>query len=106
MAGRAEDEMANKNFKEIKINRVNPNDVSPIHVNDMLVGQDGKEFFLQFLEIEPPVLLDVEQLKELETVEAIIKVKLVMSPEFLDAVVKALTESLEKFKLARSADRE
>jgi len=98
--------MANKNFREIKINRVNPNGVSPIHVNDMLVGQDGKEFFLQFLEIEPPVLLDVEALNVLESVEAVMKVKLVVSPEFLEAVVKALTESLEKFKLARSADHE
>src|SRR6266542_1434580 len=98
--------MENRPFKEIKIKRINPNAVTPIHVNDMLVSHDGKEIYLQFAEIEPPVLLDAEQINELNSVDAITKVKLVMSPDFLEAIVKVLSENLEKFKLARKIDNE
>jgi hypothetical protein len=98
--------MVDETLKEVKIKRINPNGVSPVHVNDMLAGHDGKEFFLQFLEIEPPALLDAEALSSLDSVDAIVKVKLVMSPEFLELVIKALTENLEKFKMARRLTRE
>jgi len=98
--------MGNKTVKIIKINRSNPNGVSPIHVNDMVVSHDNKEFFLQFLEIEPPAFLEMEELNKLESVEAIMKVKLVVSPEFLEAMAKALTENLEKFKLVRKLNHE
>jgi len=91
--------MENKILREIKIIRSNPNSVSPTHVNDLLVTHDGKEFFLQFLEIEPPALLDKEELAKLESVQAIVKVKLVISPEFLEAMIKALSETFEKYKL-------
>jgi hypothetical protein len=93
--------MEDKTFKEIKINRSNPNNIFPIHVNDMMVNQDGKEFFLQFLEIEPPSFLEIEELNKLESVDATMKVKLVMSPEFFEAMIKALTESLQKFKIKK-----
>jgi len=98
--------MENKSLKEIKIKRTNPNGVIPVHVNDMLVSHDGKEFFLQFLEIEPPALFDMEEFNKLESLEAIVKVKLVVSPEFMDAMVKALAEAFEKFKLARKLSDE
>ena len=91
--------MENQIAREIKINRSNPNSVSPTHVNDMLVTHDSKEFFLQFLEIEPPAFLDKEELDSLESVQAIVKVKLVMSPEFLEAMIKALSDTFEKYKL-------
>jgi hypothetical protein len=96
--------MADLTPKEIKIKRVNPEGITPIHVNDMLVGHDGKEIYLTFAEIEPPLLLDEEALSQLVSVDAVTKVKLVMSPEFLDAIVKALTENLEKFKLVRKSE--
>ena len=98
--------MATESLKEVKINRVNPNGVTPIHVNDMLVGHDGKEFYLQFSEIEPPLFLDSDELNKLVSIDAVAKVKLVMSPQFLEAVAKALTENLEKFKLLRKQDHD
>ena len=93
--------MENKTFREIKINRTNPNGINPVHVNDMLVSNDGKEFFLQFSEIEPPVFLEMEDINKLEFIEAITKVKLVISPDLAEAIVRALIENLEKFKLTR-----
>lgn len=98
--------MESRSFREVKINRVNPNGVTPIHVNDMLVGHDGKEVYLQFAEIEPPLLFEKEDLNKLTSVEAVTKVKLVMSPDFLEAVVNALTENLEKLKLERRTSNE
>ena len=90
-----------KELKELRVNRINPHNVSAVHVNDMLVSHDGKEFFLHFLEIEPPVFLKDEELEKLESIDAVTKVKLVISPEFAEAVVKALSETIEKFKLIR-----
>lgn len=97
--------MAEPTRKEIKIKRVNPNGITPIHVNDMLVSHDGTEIYLQFSEIEPPSLTD-EEISKLVSVEAVAKVKLVMSPAFLEAMVNVLTENLEKFKLVRKMDNE
>lgn len=97
--------MAEPTRKEIKIKRVNPNGITPIHVNDMLVSHDGTEIYLQFSEIEPPALTD-EEISKLVSVEAVAKVKLVMSPAFLEAMVNVLTENLEKFKLVRKMDNE
>ena len=93
--------MGNKNFREIKIKRTNPNNVSPIHVNDMVSSHDDKEFYIQFFEMEPPTFLEKEEIDKIEYIEAVMKVKLVMSPEFCEAMVKALNENIEKFKLAK-----
>lgn len=97
--------MADNQVLEIKIKRINPDNVRPTHVNDMLVSHDGKEFFIQFFEIEPPALLEAEDLKKLKSIDAIMKVKLVMSPEFTEAVIRALSETMAKYK-ARNLDHE
>jgi hypothetical protein len=98
--------MANPTFKELKIKRTNPNGITPIHVNDMVVSHDGKEIYLHFAEIEPPVFVETDEIDSLVTIDAVTKVKLVMSPEFLEAVVRVLTDNLEKFKLLRKQDNE
>ncbi len=98
--------MEKQDSRAIKINRINPNGITPIHVNDLLMSHDGKEIYLTFSEIEPPVLLDEEDLGKLVSVEAVAKVKLVMSPDFLEAIVKLLSENLEKFKLTRKVNNE
>ena len=98
--------MAEPTRKEIKIKRVNPNGITPVHVNDLVISHDGTEIYLQFSEIEPPALIDREEISKLVSVDAITKVKLVMSADFLEVMIKALTENFEKFKLVRNSDND
>lgn len=93
--------MENKGFKKILISRINPDKISPIHVNDMLVNHDGKEFFITFSEIEPPALFEEDDIQKLDSIDAIAKVKLVVSPEFAEVMLKTLGEGVEKFKLTK-----
>lgn len=98
--------MAEPAKREITIRRINPNGVAPIHVNDLLFNHDGQEIYLQFSEIEPPILIGPEDVEKLTSIEAIARVKLVLSPGFLDSMVKLLTERLQKFNLERELKNE
>ena len=91
--------------KPIKIKRVNPDGVTPTHVNDMIVSHDGKEFYITFAEIEPPAILDEEELEQLSSISAVAKVKLVISPDFAEAIVRALSENIEKFKFIKAGGK-
>ncbi|MFZ5515897.1 MAG: DUF3467 domain-containing protein [Candidatus Zhuqueibacterota bacterium] len=90
--------------KPIKIKRVNPDGVTPTHVNDMIVSHDDQEFFITFAEIEPPAILDEGELEQLTSINAIAKVKLVISPNFAEAIVRALSENIEKYKIVKRGD--
>lgn len=93
--------MENKGFKKILISRINPDKISPTHVNDMIVNNDGKEIFITFSEIEPPALFEESDIQNLNSIDSITKVKLVISPEFAEIMLKTLGEGIEKFKLAK-----
>ena len=86
----------------LTINRVNPNDVLPTHVNDLIVTNDGNEFYLIFSEIEPPFIFDEEELKRLRSIDANIKIKLVISPSFAEAILNTLNENVEKLKIIKN----
>ncbi len=93
-------------LRRIEINRSNPDNITPTHVNDLLLSFDGKEFFFHFYEIEPPVILEDTDLTKLISVEAFVKVKLVVSPEFAENMSKVLAEQVEKYKAFKDHGRE
>lgn len=87
-------------LRQLKIIRKNPDNVSPMHVNDMAAATDGKEIFIQFLQIEPPFLVEAEEFADLESVTAIVKAKIVVSPEFAQAMVTTLSKAIEQYGIS------
>lgn len=65
--------------KEVKIKRVNPDNILPIFVNDFLITHSENEFFLTFSVIEPPAILDFEELNLINNVDAITRIKAVLT---------------------------
>ncbi len=92
--------------KQLKLKRTNPDNIRPMHVNDMVVSHDGIEFYITFSEIEPPAHLDEDIIEKLQTIDAVAKVKLVLSPTFAEATVKVLSENIEKFNIKRESSNE
>jgi hypothetical protein len=84
--------------KRLPIVRKNVDNVRSIFVNDMLVNHSSNEFFLIFSSIEPPIVLDTEELNKLEEVESIVRTKLVISLAFAEAIVKTLSQEIETYK--------
>jgi len=85
--------------KQIKISRKNPDNVRPIAVNDLLITHSRDEFFLTFSMIEFPPILEEKDFENLQEVEAIAMVKIVVTPEFADALSQTLSKNLDSFKL-------
>ncbi len=84
--------------KHVKISRENPDNLRPISVNDLLITHTRNEFFLTFSIVEPPPFLEEKEFEDLHEIKAIARVKLVLSPEFTEATIKALSSNLESFK--------
>lgn len=83
---------------QLKINRVNPDNIRPILANDLLVNHTENEFFLTFSILEPPAILSQEDLGKTSEVSAITRAKIVISPKFLESIIKVLTVNYEKHK--------
>ena len=84
--------------RAIPIKRTNPNHVIPTFVNDMIVTHSQNEIYVTFSVIEPPSVLSENEFEDIQSVDGIAISKLVMSPEFAEAVIKVLSENLVKFK--------
>jgi hypothetical protein len=84
--------------KQVKIVRINPDNVRLLPANDFLISHTRDEFFLTFSSIEPPSVMEQIDLENLEQVEAIARVKLVVTPQFAEAMLAALTINIESFK--------
>lgn len=54
---------------ELRINRINPDNLSSLHINDMLVTHTENEFFISFFQIEPPGITDVSEVKGLKNID-------------------------------------
>ena len=90
--------------KQVKISRINPDNIRSIPVNDLVVNHSRNEFFLTFSLIEPPALLEEKDFQELEEIEAITRAKLTINPQFAESIIKALTSNIEKFKSSEEQD--
>ena len=84
--------------KQIKIKRVNPDNIRSIPVNDILINHSSNEFFITFSSVEPPAILDEEDFKNVTSAEAITRSKITVSPKFIELMIKTLTTNLESYK--------
>jgi hypothetical protein len=84
--------------KELKISRINPDNIRPITVNDVVIAHTRAEFFFIFSSIEPPIVLEEQAFDNLQDINAITRVKLVVTPEFAKALLKALEVNIEQFE--------
>ncbi len=84
--------------RPIPIRRTNPLDLRPAFANDCTVSHSGAEFYITFGQIEPPLVLSVDDVGRLESVDSVTVAKLAVTPQFMEILVRALSENLEKFK--------
>lgn len=84
--------------KKVRIARIDPDNVRPIFVNDFLVSHGETEFFLTFSVLEPVAIQNEEELDGLDSISAIARVKLVLTPKFAEAVMKALSTNIDGHK--------
>ena len=84
--------------KPVKIVRKNPDNIRSIPVNDVLISHTDYDFFITFSAVEPPPILEEKEFDELVEVEAIARVKLVVTPAFAEALLKVLSTNVERFK--------
>lgn len=84
--------------KQVAINRIDPDNIKPIFVNDLMVGHTENEFFLTFSTIEPAKFHSEDELKNLEAIDAIARVKLVLTPDFARRASKALATNIERYE--------
>lgn len=83
---------------QLKIGRTNPDNVRSVPVNDVVINHSENEFFITFSSVEPPVIFSAQDLSQLGDVDAIARAKIVVSPEFLEVLIKALSVNLESYK--------
>ena len=83
--------------KKVRIARVNPENIKPIFANDFLVSHNEEEFFLTFSIMEPLHFETEEDLANIETIEAVARVKLALTPNFIRRVSNALVTNIEGF---------
>ena len=69
-------------------------DLPTISANRLFISHAGREFFLIFGEVTPPVWTKTtpEQLRKLESIEIKPVAKIAISPEAMPAIVKAIQE--------------
>lgn len=87
-----------KKYFSVSIERTNPQNIQSIFVNDMVVTHSNNEFFLTFSLIEPPIALDEKQAEDIKKVESVARVKLAVTPDFAQKIVKALEINIKGFE--------
>lgn len=84
--------------KKVGITRVNPENIKPIFTNDFLVSHTEEEFFFIFSILEPVQIVTEEELDKIKSVEAIARVKLVLTPDFTKRVSEAIIKNIEGYE--------
>ena len=84
--------------RPIPIRRTNPLGLRPAFVNDCTVSHTGAEFYLTFGLIEPPLVLSADDLDRLDSIESATVAKLALTPQFMQVLIKALSDNLKAFK--------
>jgi len=83
---------------QLKVDRINPDNIRSVPVNDIIVSHSQNEFFITLSSVEPPQILDPSELSKLTGINALTRSKIVVSPEFLESIIQALSTNLEKYK--------
>lgn len=84
--------------KAVTIVRVNPENIMPIFINDFVISHSDTEFFMNFGVVEPPAVLSKEELLQIDTVNAITRVKVVITPAFAKKVLKTLDGNINTYE--------
>lgn len=84
--------------KKISIRRTNPENIKPIFSNDFIVANNDDEFFLTFSLLEPFLIESEDELTEIDSIEAVARVKLALTPDFAKRVSKALITNIERYE--------
>jgi hypothetical protein len=90
--------------KRVRIARVNPDNLKPIFANDFTVSHTDREFFFNFSVLEPLGILDENQLNRMKSINAIATAKIVVTPQFAEAILKALSINIDNYKEGREED--
>ena len=83
--------------KQIPINRVNPDGLRPIYVNDVVINHTASEFFLTFSQIEAPLIMSPEDAVKIQSIDAVSSGKFVFNPEFAKALMDALQANYDNY---------
>ncbi len=84
--------------RKIPIVRRNPDNIRSVPVNDLAITHSANELFLNFSVVEPPLILDIDELSKITEIEGIARAKLVISLAFAEAIVKTLSQEIETYK--------
>ena len=92
------DQAKKPRWKEMKVNRINPDEILPVFVNDFFVAHSKNEFILTFSIIEPPTELESDiDLDKIDEVEARAVVKLAFTPDFARRVAKVFSQNIDSY---------
>lgn len=93
--------------KRVKITRVDPDNILTTYVNDLAVSHSNDEFFLTFSLLEPPMIFVEGDIEGIDKAEAVARTKLVVTPEFMEKVIKTLSRLYDNYKqgLKQDADK-
>jgi hypothetical protein len=80
------------------IKRVNPDNVRTAPVNDFVITHVKDGFFLTFSCLEPLPILDPADYEHIDSVEAIARAKMFITPEFAESMLSTLSKNLEAYK--------
>ena len=89
--------MVLKVTKQFRINRINPDDLKPLYVNDLIVTHTKEEFFVTFSQIEPPAILPEDDLENIDSVNSIAQAKIIVTPEFFQKIIELLQTNFKNF---------
>jgi len=91
--------------KEVRKNFINPNDIKVEFSNDMTINHNEREFFMSFWLTEQPMIFSKEDVEGIETVESVLVAKVVMTPPFARAILKALQKNIKGFDKKQEAKK-
>jgi hypothetical protein len=82
----------------LRISRVNPDNIRYVAVNDFMTTHDQGNFYFTFSMIEPPLVTDDDSLHQLTEIEAIATSKIVVTPDFAEKILQALSINIERYR--------
>ncbi|MBN2048494.1 MAG: DUF3467 domain-containing protein [Anaerolineaceae bacterium] len=83
----------------LKIVRTNPNHLDYVFANDVIVNHDENHFYIQFGQISPPQIIDQNDLENfdiLRQIEVPTVSRIVITKDFMRALVRVLNENIQK----------
>jgi hypothetical protein len=87
---------------ELKKKFVNSRNIETTFANDMVINHTEREFFLAFYQTEPPFIINADDIKGLDSVDAVLVAKIIVTPEFAEAIAKAIQTNTDSYKKSKN----